>query len=374
MRSPLTPQRFRERLESEMRQAVSQLCDIYEAGYEIRYAPGSRGEGRVSGHADQTGELATARLRPRGVGAGEEQRELVTAEAARDLAVGEPRLQDATDLRERGAALDVPVGVDQRLELVHVEEHDRESIAFLDRLLDRASRGELNGPEVLQATARELLAAPQDICVLHGDLHLIGGGVLALPALDVSAASVPAVLALPWTVAGEAASVPELNGKLANGRWDVVMMDLAMPGCSGLEALQEIHARCPRLPILVLTMHPEDQYAVRAIVAGASGYLHKGGEPAEIITALRTVATGKRYISAAVAERLASAGLRVETDLRNEKINYKVREHSLAKVPVLLVVGKREAEGRKVALRRLGGDAQEVLALEDAIHRLKAEN
>ena len=68
-----------------------------------------------------------------------------------------------------------------------------------------------------------------------------------------------------------------------------------------------------------------------------------------------------------------SAGLRVEADLRNEKINYKVREHSLAKVPVLLVVGKREAEAGKVALRRLGGEAQEVLALDDAIHRLKSE-
>jgi threonyl-tRNA synthetase len=74
-----------------------------------------------------------------------------------------------------------------------------------------------------------------------------------------------------------------------------------------------------------------------------------------------------------VLAALETAGLRAEADLRNEKINYKVREHSLAKVPVLLVVGRREAEGRKVALRRLGGEAQEVLALEDAIHRLKAE-
>jgi threonyl-tRNA synthetase len=74
-----------------------------------------------------------------------------------------------------------------------------------------------------------------------------------------------------------------------------------------------------------------------------------------------------------VLAALEAAGLRAEADLRNEKINYKVREHSLAKVPVLLVVGKREAESAKVALRRLGGEAQEVLALEDAIHRLKAE-
>jgi len=74
-----------------------------------------------------------------------------------------------------------------------------------------------------------------------------------------------------------------------------------------------------------------------------------------------------------VREALGAAGLRVETDLRNEKINYKVREHSLAKIPVLLVVGKKEAADGTVALRRLGGDKQEVLALEEAVTRLKAE-
>jgi threonyl-tRNA synthetase len=74
-----------------------------------------------------------------------------------------------------------------------------------------------------------------------------------------------------------------------------------------------------------------------------------------------------------VAAALAAAGLRAELDLRNEKINYKVREHSHAKVPVMLVVGKREAEGGTVALRRLGGAAQEVLALAEAITILKDE-
>lgn len=75
-----------------------------------------------------------------------------------------------------------------------------------------------------------------------------------------------------------------------------------------------------------------------------------------------------------VAEALTAAGIRVETDIRNEKINYKVREHSLARVPNLLVIGKREAEERTVALRPLGADArQEVLSLEDAIERLRSE-
>ena len=74
-----------------------------------------------------------------------------------------------------------------------------------------------------------------------------------------------------------------------------------------------------------------------------------------------------------VARACAAAGLRVETDTGNDKINYKVREHSLAKVPVMLVVGRREAESRSVSLRRLGGNAQEALALDEAIARLKVE-
>ncbi|HTS94602.1 MAG TPA: threonine--tRNA ligase [Stellaceae bacterium] len=74
-----------------------------------------------------------------------------------------------------------------------------------------------------------------------------------------------------------------------------------------------------------------------------------------------------------VAEIAAAAGLRVETDLRNEKINFKVREHSLAKIPALLVVGKREAETRSVAIRRLGGKEQEILALDEAVARFRAE-
>ena len=74
-----------------------------------------------------------------------------------------------------------------------------------------------------------------------------------------------------------------------------------------------------------------------------------------------------------VAEACKAAGLRIETDLRNEKINYKIREHSLAKVPVIIVVGKREAEARTVALRRLGGKKQEIVALDDALNTLAAE-
>ena len=74
-----------------------------------------------------------------------------------------------------------------------------------------------------------------------------------------------------------------------------------------------------------------------------------------------------------VSEALLAAGLRAEADLRNEKINYKVREHSVKKVPAILVVGQREADEGTVAVRRLGGKAQEILALDNAISMLKAE-
>jgi threonyl-tRNA synthetase len=74
-----------------------------------------------------------------------------------------------------------------------------------------------------------------------------------------------------------------------------------------------------------------------------------------------------------VRDALADAGLRVEADLRNEKINLKVREHSLRKVPVIIAVGAREAEAGTVAVRRLGGSAQEILALDEAVHKLGQE-
>ena len=93
--------------------------------------------------------------------------------------------------------------------------------------------------------------------------------------------------------------------------------------------------------------------------------------PVQVVVA--TITGDADAYAGTVAGRLAQAGLRVETDLRNEKIGYKVREHSLAKVPVLAVVGAREAAGGQVALRRLGGRRQEVLALDEAVDRLGAE-
>ncbi|MCW8835235.1 MAG: threonine--tRNA ligase [Rhodospirillales bacterium] len=93
--------------------------------------------------------------------------------------------------------------------------------------------------------------------------------------------------------------------------------------------------------------------------------------PLQVVVA--TITNASDDYARAAADALRAAGLGVEVDLRNEKINYKVREHSHAKVPVILVVGEREAENRTVAMRRLGGKDQEILALDEAVARLKAE-
>jgi len=87
---------------------------------------------------------------------------------------------------------------------------------------------------------------------------------------------------------------------------DVALLDIAMPGRSGIEVLKQLHEEKPKLPILILSIYPEDQYAVRLIKAGADGYLTKESAPEVVMEAVRRVAAGKKYISPAVAEMLAN--------------------------------------------------------------------
>jgi threonyl-tRNA synthetase len=110
---------------------------------------------------------------------------------------------------------------------------------------------------------------------------------------------------------------------------------------------------------------------VGVLIEHYAGHLPLWLAPLQAVVA--TITSDADAFAGQVQAALADAGLRAETDLRNEKINYKVREHSLAKVPVILVVGKKEAAEGTVALRRLGGEKQEVLALTEAVNRLKAE-
>ena len=93
---------------------------------------------------------------------------------------------------------------------------------------------------------------------------------------------------------------------LRNGEWDVALLDINLPGKNGLELLKEVKAEWPRLPVLVLSAHPEDQFAVRALKAGAGGYMTKESAPEELARAIHKILAGGRYVSAALAEKLAS--------------------------------------------------------------------
>ena len=106
-------------------------------------------------------------------------------------------------------------------------------------------------------------------------------------------------------VTGEAADGREVLRLIREHAWDVVLLDIAMPGRSGLDILKELKAEEPRLPVLMLSMYPEEQYAVRALKAGASGYLTKESVPDELISAIRKVSAGGKYVSSSLAEKLA---------------------------------------------------------------------
>ncbi len=111
----------------------------------------------------------------------------------------------------------------------------------------------------------------------------------------------------PTAVIEEEADAEGLISRILDGQWDVVVCDLSMPGRSGLDALRQIKQTHPSLPVLIMSMHPEDQYALRVLKAGASGYLGKDTVHDELINAIRTVQLGKRYITPSIAEKLADA-------------------------------------------------------------------
>ena len=107
-------------------------------------------------------------------------------------------------------------------------------------------------------------------------------------------------------VGGEAANAQEVRDLVRAERWDVIVLDINMPGASGIELLAELRREHEAARVLILTVSPEDQYAVRAIKAGAAGFLTKESAPEKLIEAVRKVASGGRYVSPELAEALAS--------------------------------------------------------------------
>ncbi|MGH9329138.1 MAG: response regulator [Vicinamibacterales bacterium] len=106
-------------------------------------------------------------------------------------------------------------------------------------------------------------------------------------------------------VEDDAVNGAEALTKGRRNHWNAILLDLSMPGSDGLEILKQLRSERPEMPILVLSMHPEDQFALRAIRAGASGYLTKDSAPQELVTAIRKVVAGGHYVSPWLAARLA---------------------------------------------------------------------
>ena len=108
-------------------------------------------------------------------------------------------------------------------------------------------------------------------------------------------------------ISGEAGSYPELREALRHADCDVLLLDINMPGRGGLEVLASLKETHPDIKVLIVSMYPEDQYALRSLKAGAHGYLNKAGPPEDLIRAVRTVMDGRKYLTAEVAQLLADS-------------------------------------------------------------------
>ena len=136
-------------------------------------------------------------------------------------------------------------------------------------------------------------------------------------------------------VSGEAANAQEILNKILKNDYDIVLLDISMPGRSGLDVLKTLKSIKPQLPVLILSMHPEEQYAVRALKGGASGYLTKESAPDELITAIRIVSTGRKYVSSALAEKLA-----FDLENNNEKPLHETLSNREFQVMCMIASGK----------------------------------
>jgi two-component system, NarL family, invasion response regulator UvrY len=138
---------------------------------------------------------------------------------------------------------------------------------------------------------------------------------------------------------GEACNAEEVLPLLQEVAVDVVLLDINMPGRSGIEILKDLKSIYPRLHIIVLSMHPVEQYALRAIKAGADGYLTKETAPYKIVEAVRTVYAGKKYITPEVAEQLAQSLIGDWVELPHKKLSDREYE-----IMLLIAEGKTPKE------------------------------
>ena len=123
------------------------------------------------------------------------------------------------------------------------------------------------------------------------------------------------------------------------GSCDVVLLDISLPGINGIDILKQLKKERPGLPVLMLTMHPEEQYAMRALKAGASGYLTKESTPDELVLAIRKVSAGGKYVSSSLAEKLAYELGRIDKQTPHESLSD--REYQIM---ILIASGKTVTE------------------------------
>ena len=140
-------------------------------------------------------------------------------------------------------------------------------------------------------------------------------------------------------IAGEAVNAQETLDQVRVGGWDVLVLDITMPDRSGFDILKELKNEQPHLPILVLSIHGEEQFAVRVLKAGASGYLTKENAPAELIKAIRKVVAGGKYISPSLAETLA-----FNLDITSDRPQHEALSNREFQVMQMMASGKTPTE------------------------------
>ena len=123
------------------------------------------------------------------------------------------------------------------------------------------------------------------------------------------------------TVTGEAGSYPELRELLRSAPCDVLLLDLNLPGRSGLEALASLKETHPDIKVLIVSMYPEDQYALRCLKAGAQGYVNKAGDPQQLVGAVHTVMQGRKHLTPEVAQLLADSLARPAAELPHQTLS-----------------------------------------------------
>ena len=141
-------------------------------------------------------------------------------------------------------------------------------------------------------------------------------------------------------VIGEAETGIEAIRMVRDNKYDMALLDITLPDKYGIDVLKQMKLQCPTLPVLILSMHPDEQYAMRSIKAGASGYMNKQSAPSQLVTAIRKVASGKKYISSELAEQLAD-GL---TNDKQQDVSHKILSNREYQTLCLMAAGKSLSE------------------------------